>query len=138
LQNRSTDFRFVDVWSCPRIKVEPLFDSAVFKLLNSCTLSPERMIKTNTKGLLTGESHSGTFGNVFPFMLRSHFWLPFGTLLIFFAHAQANTAESGFEFGRPMFRYFTMRDFGASEQSRVAIQDAQGRMLFENRDSVLE
>jgi hypothetical protein len=67
-------------------------------------------------------------------MLRFSFLL----LLVIVAQAEPDTAQSGFEFGRPMFRYFTMRDYGASAQVWVAIQDREGRMLFGNRDCVLE
>jgi signal transduction histidine kinase/CheY-like chemotaxis protein len=95
------------------------------------------MSKSNTNGLLTDACHSGTFGNVFQFMSRSLLWLPFWPLLIFIVHSSAKAVESNFEFGRPMFHYFTMRDYGASDQSWVALQDKQGRMLFGNRDCVL-
>jgi signal transduction histidine kinase/CheY-like chemotaxis protein len=95
------------------------------------------MWKSNTNGLLTEACHSGTFAHLLVFMSRSLFWLPFWPLLIFVAHARADPFRAGFEFGRPMFHYFTMRDYGASDQSWVAIQDKQGRMLFGNRDCVL-
>src|SRR5260370_20826900 len=95
-------------------------------------------MKSNTNGLLTDSSCSGTFGHVFLFMLRSLLWFPFLYFLAIVAQAEPDTAQSGFEFGRPIFRYFTMRDYGASDQNWVAIQDRQGRMLFGNRDCVLE
>jgi len=71
-------------------------------------------------------------------MLRLLLWFPFLFFLVIVAQAEPDTAQSGFEFGRPMFRYFTMRDYGASDQNWVAVQDRQGRMLFGNRDCVLE
>jgi signal transduction histidine kinase/CheY-like chemotaxis protein len=95
-------------------------------------------MKSNTNGLLTDSGCSGTFGHVFPFMLRLLRWLPFLFFLTVVAQAEPDTAQSGFEFGRPMFQYFTMRDYGASDQNWAAVQDRQGRMLFGNRDCVLE
>jgi len=95
-------------------------------------------MKSNTNGLLTDTSGSGTFGHVSLFMLRSLLWFPFLYFLAIVAQAEPDTAQSGFEFGRPMFRYFTMRDYGAADQNWVAIQDRKGRMLFGNRDCVLE
>src|ERR1700726_4907006 len=93
------------------------------------------MSKSHTNGLLTKACHSGTFDHAFQFMSRSLFWFLFWFLLIIMAYTRVKAAN--FEFGRPMFRYFTMRDYGASDQSWVAIQDRQGRMLFGNRDCVL-
>ena len=95
-------------------------------------------MKSNTNGLLTDFSCSSTFGHVFPFMLRLLLWLPFLFFLTVAAQAEPDTSQSGFEFGRPMFQYFTMRDYGASDQNWAAVQDRQGRMLFGNRDCVLE
>jgi hypothetical protein len=95
-------------------------------------------MKSNTNGLLTDSSCSGRFGHVFSFMLRPLLWLSFLFLKVIVVQAEPDTAQSGFEFGRPMFRYFTMRDYGASDQNWVAIQDRRGRMLFGNRDCVLE
>jgi signal transduction histidine kinase/CheY-like chemotaxis protein/ligand-binding sensor domain-containing protein len=95
-------------------------------------------MKSNTNGLLTDSSCSGTFGHDYLFMLRSLLWFMFSYFLATVARAEPDAAQSGFEFGRPMFRYFTMRDYGASDQNWVAIQDRQGRMLFGNRDCVLE
>ena len=95
-------------------------------------------MKSNTNGLLTDSSRSGTFGHVFSFMLRSLLCFPFLYFLAIVAQAEPDTAQSGFEFGRPIFQYFTMRDYGAADQNWVAIQDRQGRMLFGNRDCVLE
>ncbi|MBV9674018.1 MAG: hypothetical protein JO076_14505, partial [Verrucomicrobia bacterium] len=42
------------------------------------------------------------------------------------------------EVGRPLFRYFTLKDYGGAEQSWAVIQDQDGRMLFGNQDCVLE
>jgi signal transduction histidine kinase/CheY-like chemotaxis protein len=42
------------------------------------------------------------------------------------------------EFGRPVFRYFTMREYGATNQNWVAIHDRRGRMLFGNYGCVLQ
>ena len=95
------------------------------------------MMKSNPNGLLTNARSSGTFGHLLPFMLRSLFWFSFWPWLVFVAHAHADPVESDFEVGRPIFHYFTMRDYGASDQSWVAIQDREGRMLFGNRDCVL-
>jgi signal transduction histidine kinase/CheY-like chemotaxis protein len=95
------------------------------------------MMKTNPNGLLTNDRPSPTFGHVLPFMLRSLFWVPVWSSLIFVTHARPDLVGSNFEFGRPIFHYFTMRDYGASDQSWVALQDRQGRMLFGNRDCVL-
>jgi signal transduction histidine kinase/CheY-like chemotaxis protein len=95
-------------------------------------------MKSNTNGLLTDSGSSSTFGHVFPFMLRLLLWFPFSFLLTVIAQGEPDTAQSGFEFGRPMFQYFTMRDYGASDQNWAAVQDRQGRMLFGNRDCVLE
>ena len=95
-------------------------------------------MKSNTNGLLTDSSRSGTFGHIYLFMLRSVLWFAFFNFLAIVAQAEPDTAQSGFEFGRPMFQYFTMRDYGAADQNWVAIQDRQGRMLFGNRDCVLE
>jgi signal transduction histidine kinase/DNA-binding response OmpR family regulator len=94
-------------------------------------------MKSYPNGLLTNFSHSGTFDLVLPSMLRSLFWLPVWSWLALVAQSQVDPTRSDFEFGRPIFRYFTMRDYGASDQSWVALQDRQGRMLFGNRDCVL-
>ena len=95
-------------------------------------------MKSNTNGLLTDSSRSGTFGHIYLFMLRSVLGFAFFNFLAIVAQAEPDTAQSGFEFGRPVFQYFTMRDYGAADQNWVAIQDRQGRMLFGNRDCVLE
>jgi len=47
-------------------------------------------------------------------------------------------AEKRYEFGRPLFRYFSMRDYGAHDQNWVAVQDDLGSMFFGNRDCVLQ
>ena len=70
-------------------------------------------------------------------MSRSLFWFPFWPFADIRRPHSSRAVESDFEFGRPMFHYFTMRDYGASDQSWVALQDKQGRMLFGNRDCVL-
>ena len=94
-------------------------------------------MKSNPIGSLTDGYSFGTFGEILQFMLRSLFWLTFWPLLLSVARAQAETAAPRFEFGRPIFHYFTMRDYGASDQNWVALQDKQGRMLFGNRDCIL-
>src|SRR3984893_19114969 len=95
-------------------------------------------MKSNTNGLLTDSSCSATFVHDYLFMLLSLLCFMFSYFLATVARAEPDAAQSGLEFGRPMFRYFTMRDYGASDQNWVAIQDRQGRMLFGNRDCVLE
>ena len=94
-------------------------------------------MKSNPNGLMTNAGRSSTFGHVLPSMSRLLFCFPILSFVTFVAHSQADPVESAFEFGRPIFHYFTMRDYGASDQSWVAIQDKQGRMLFGNRDCVL-
>ena len=89
-------------------------------------------MKSNTNGLLTDSSHSGTFDHVFSFMLRSLLSFPFLYFLAIVAQAEPDTAQSGFEFGRPMFQYFTMRDYGAADQNwvqRVGINQVFERKL---------
>jgi hypothetical protein len=95
------------------------------------------MMKSNPNGLMTNTRRSSTFGHVLPSMLRLHLWFSILPCLAFVAHTQAEPVESNFEFGRPIFHYFTVRDYGASDQSWVALQDKHGRMLFGNRDCVL-
>ncbi len=94
-------------------------------------------MKSNPIGSLTDGYSFGTFSEILQFMSRSLFWLTFWPLFLSIAHAQGETIAPRFEFGRPMFHYFTMRDYGASDQSWVALQDKQGRMLFGNRDCIL-
>jgi signal transduction histidine kinase/CheY-like chemotaxis protein len=94
-------------------------------------------MESNPNGLMTDACRSSTFGHLLPSMLRLHLWFSILSCLAFVPHTQAEPVESNFEFGRPIFHYFTVRDYGASDQSWVALQDRQGRMLFGNRDCVL-
>jgi hypothetical protein len=48
-------------------------------------LTPTRMMQSTPNGLLTEPGHSGTFGNVFPFMSHLPFWLSFWSSLVFIA-----------------------------------------------------
>jgi hypothetical protein len=95
------------------------------------------MMKSNPNGLLTNFGPSPTFVHVSRFMLRPLFWFPVWLSLISVTQGRPDLVASQFEFGRPIFHYFTMRDYRASDQSWVALQDRQGRMLFGNRDCVL-
>jgi hypothetical protein len=68
-------------------------------------------------------------------MRQPGLWFSF--LLLFVTGATDLAARSS-ELGRPIFRYFTMREYGLTEQNWVALQDRRGRMLFGNHGCVLQ
>jgi signal transduction histidine kinase/CheY-like chemotaxis protein len=57
------------------------------------------------------------------------------SILLFASRSQA---QIGTELGRPFFRHFTPREYAADAQNWVGIEDGKGRMLFGNRDCVLQ
>ncbi len=69
---------------------------------------------------------------------RSYYTIISGSLCLLFCFSLDLAAATGLEIGRPLFRYFTLKDYGASEQSWAVVQDQDGRMLFGNQDCVLE
>ena len=66
------------------------------------------------------------------FLLGLTFLISSGALV----RAESSAAPS--ELGRPLFRYFTARDYHGDSSINAATQDNQGRMFFGNQDCVLE
>jgi signal transduction histidine kinase/CheY-like chemotaxis protein len=65
-------------------------------------------------------------------------WCPPVSLLMAVLCGFGSSAETRHEFGRPLVRYFSMRDYGAHDQNWAAVQDDLGSLLFGNRDCVLQ
>lgn len=65
-------------------------------------------------------------------------WCPPVSFLTAVLCAFSSSGETRQEFGRPLVRYFSMRDYGAHDQNWAAVQDDLGSLLFGNRDCVLQ
>jgi signal transduction histidine kinase/DNA-binding NarL/FixJ family response regulator len=58
--------------------------------------------------------------------------------MIVLAGVRATEASPTFELGRPLYQFFSTRDYLADSQNWSAVQDATGLLLFGNSSSVLD
>jgi signal transduction histidine kinase/CheY-like chemotaxis protein len=108
-------------------------------LSDSCCIGKLRVafvFLTYTKVVLTRDSFSGKVIRVLYRTSRRLVWLIFLIFSQLLVHAEESNIPS--DLGRPLFRYFTARDYHGDSAIQAATQDKQGRMLFGNQDCIVE
>jgi signal transduction histidine kinase/DNA-binding NarL/FixJ family response regulator len=109
----------------PRSIIDSIFRNALGRITNTNGLEPLQIISTRlTRGTQQSEMRKITL----------FFFLLVATL----TGLATSPLKARFEYGRPMFRNFTTREYGAADQNWVALQDRRGRMLFGNVGCVLQ
>ncbi len=69
-------------------------------------------------------------------IIRLHLWPIYFVFFCQLLHGAPSGDASSL--GRPLFRYFTTRDYHGDSPIHAATQDSQGRMLFGSQDCILE